>query len=336
MDATRSTMWGLLLAAGTVAAQEAPLAPSPSTAQPGVVFRLALDGDRLDAIPVVQPATDAAADALDTGVLGGLAGVLSMPLDTSSRLRVGVGANAWFAAPVAPATTGAPWCSQLGAWLAMSGFGNACVVAAGAERQPRIDSGRAGLAFTREQLGLGLSYGVSRGEGLLPFALAGVGDAGAIGPLELSYPGLDTTTPIPGLTSVGQDLSARATWRFAGGPQLIVGASMGDGRLQFDSGLPGLAYDHAALGVGLRYGPFSGGVVGRVMRPSDGGLGDLRPWAGLDIGVSWRTPWQGELTFGARNLISRQGDPLLPDPTASAVIDEASARTPFVRYKQDL
>ena len=90
---------------------------------------------------------------------------------------------------------------------------------------------------------------------------------------------------------------------------------------------------HLALRqFGLRYGRFSGGITGRVVRPSTPNA--LGEFSGIDIGVAWRTPWQGEFALGARNVLSRGGETLLPDPDAS--LEEATARTPYVRYKQDL
>ena len=61
------------------------------------------------------------------------------------------------------------------------------------------------------------------------------------------------------------------------------------------------------------------------------------PWGvGLDLGVSWRTPWQGELIFGAQNVLNKTPDTSqwpLPDLPA---IEAPGGRIPYVRYKQDL
>ena len=98
------------------------------------------------------------------------------------------------------------------------------------------------------------------------------------------------------------------------------------------TGAPNFDVNQAAVQFGLRYGRWSGGITGRVVRPTTPNA--LGEFSGLDIGVSWRTPWQGEFAVGARNVISSGGDTLLPDPDAA--LEEATARAPYVRYKQDL
>jgi len=84
------------------------------------------------------------------------------------------------------------------------------------------------------------------------------------------------------------------------------------------------------LGLGLGYGPFSGAVSGHVVG-LDGG--DTL-WGGLDIGLSWRTPWRAALTIGARNLVSgSKGN--WPSENSKA-LEQAQGRVPYVQYQQDL
>ncbi len=63
--------------------------------------------------------------------------------------------------------------------------------------------------------------------------------------------------------------------------------------------------------------------------------GSNRAWGGLDLGLTWRTPWQGTLTFGAKNLVVSGKPPTYLDPErASDAVDQE--RVPYVRYQQDL
>jgi hypothetical protein len=96
----------------------------------------------------------------------------------------------------------------------------------------------------------------------------------------------------------------------------------------------GVGRDQAALGISLSRGAFSGGVVGHLNSQSQSGVPSVG-WAGLDVGLSWRTPWSGQLMFGARNLVTRGDEPLLPDPSAAKLLDESRERTPYVEYRQD-
>lgn len=77
------------------------------------------------------------------------------------------------------------------------------------------------------------------------------------------------------------------------------------------------------------FGAFSGALTGHSTQSSNG----LR-WQGLDLGVSWSTPWSGRLSIGADNILS-SGD----SNTGLSEVglpDEPKGRTPYVRYQQDL
>jgi len=55
-------------------------------------------------------------------------------------------------------------------------------------------------------------------------------------------------------------------------------------------------------------------------------------WEGLGLGVTWRTPWSGQLSVGADNVISRGKNPF--SPVDAQGDDEGTV--PYVRYEQDL
>lgn len=91
-----------------------------------------------------------------------------------------------------------------------------------------------------------------------------------------------------------------------------------------------LAWNSRSLRLDAGVGDFAGSLTGRQTA-----IPQLnRSWFDLDVGVSWRTPWSGRLTVGARNLLSpadalnaesaKPGEPLV------------ESRTPYVRYQQDL
>jgi hypothetical protein len=63
--------------------------------------------------------------------------------------------------------------------------------------------------------------------------------------------------------------------------------------------------------------------------------GSNRVWGGIDLGLTWRTPWQGTLTFGAKNLVVSGKPPAYLDPESAADAVEQD-RVPYVRYEQDL
>jgi hypothetical protein len=94
---------------------------------------------------------------------------------------------------------------------------------------------------------------------------------------------------------------------------------------------PGLVqrWDSKALSVGGGYGPFSANIIGRVVDvPGQPG----GKWEGLGLGLTWRTPWSGQLTVGAENVVTRGRNPF----AAPAGGESDEGTVPYVRYEQGL
>ncbi|GAB3747987.1 hypothetical protein GCM10028795_11280 [Lysobacter olei] len=82
-----------------------------------------------------------------------------------------------------------------------------------------------------------------------------------------------------------------------------------------------------SLTIGAGRGAFSANIIGRVIdTPSQPGQ-----WEGLGVGLTWRTPWSGQLTVGAENVVTRGRNPFAPRDHGD---DEGTV--PYVRYEQDL
>ena len=79
--------------------------------------------------------------------------------------------------------------------------------------------------------------------------------------------------------------------------------------------------------VGAGVGPFGANIVGRVVdTPAQPGH-----WEGIDLGFTWRTPWSGQLSVGAENVVTRGKNPFAPGNS-----DRDDGTVPYVRYEQDL
>lgn len=93
---------------------------------------------------------------------------------------------------------------------------------------------------------------------------------------------------------------------------------------------PGLVerWDSKSLSVGGGYGPFSANIIGRVVDVP----GQPSKWEGLGLGLTWRTPWSGQLTVGAENVVTRGRNPFAPPTNGEG--DEGTV--PYVRYEQGL
>lgn len=124
------------------------------------------------------------------------------------------------------------------------------------------------------------------------------------------------------LTLIGEkNIGREATVSIAG--------TLARARLVSPDAVPELAdrWDIKTLSVGTSVGRFGANVIGRVVdSPMQPGR-----WEGLDLGLSWRTPWSGQLSVGAENVVTRGRNPFAP-----TVGDEEEGAVPYVRYQQDL
>lgn len=78
--------------------------------------------------------------------------------------------------------------------------------------------------------------------------------------------------------------------------------------------------------VGAGIGNFGANIIGRVV-DTPGLPGE---WSGIGLGLTWRTPWSGQLTVGADNIVARGKNPFAPGN------DKDEGTVPYVRYEQDL
>jgi hypothetical protein len=78
--------------------------------------------------------------------------------------------------------------------------------------------------------------------------------------------------------------------------------------------------------VGGGYGAFGASIVGHVLdTPGQTAFG------GLGLGLTWRTPWSGQLTVGADNVVTRGKNPFSPGSG-----EGQDGAVPYVKYEQDL
>lgn len=184
-----------------------------------------------------------------------------------------------------------------------------------------------GLGWSTADGSLDLSYGLSW--------LQSQGTEATLGNLSFGSALMPMLT-LPNAQGYALDtetsMYARGRWRFDQGSALDIAASFGRGRLSALQGLaspvaPGIDLDQLSLSLGLDVGSLRGAIVGHVLSSDDPVLAGKR-WTTLDLGVSWRTPWSGELSVGAQNLWSA--------PLDSPRDAESQTRTPYIQYRQDL
>jgi hypothetical protein len=145
---------------------------------------------------------------------------------------------------------------------------------------------------------------------------------------------------IPGLDLANvqnSSINALGRLRLNDSQALDLGASLGRIQLSIPGTAPLTSLNQAAVSFGVEYGAFSGVLTGRMLGPVDsiGANANSTHWSGLDVGLSWRTPWRSMFSIGTKNLLSSGNLPLL-NPPAAHEIDPNQARVPYVQYHQDL
>lgn len=217
------------------------------------------------------------------------------------------------------------------ALLRALGLSSTCAALTGQGYVPRDGhwtQAEAGASWTLGSAELSLSGGI----GLLRPEAAGFSAARA--PAALPGPWANAY----GLHGTPVD-SARSQW-------LGLGSSFGLGRDgswslglnvqrdEFDLGTVLGGLNSASFAIGVVYGALSGGVATRVQALDLEAQPNVH-FGTMDLGFTWRTPWSARISFGAQNLLSTPPSGpigISPDP----VIESARARTPYVRYHQDL
>lgn len=151
-------------------------------------------------------------------------------------------------------------------------------------------------------------------------------------------PDASMTTTVNGLPfySLQDSTSLQARGRMALGDNsgIDVGASVGRIRLLPGNMLGINTLGQRSLSLGMDSGAVSGRIVGRMIEPESGAaagvLGPDHRWTSVDLGVTWRLPWQGSLSFGAQNVWSSGH---APKPKDGPEPDQS--RIPYVQYHQD-
>lgn len=111
---------------------------------------------------------------------------------------------------------------------------------------------------------------------------------------------------------------------------VVIGGTVARARLVDAEERPDLAerWNSSSLTIGAGYGDFTAKIVGRVIDAAEGSDGN---WESLGLGLTWRTPWSGQLTVGAENVVTRGKNPFALDNS-----EQDDGVVPYVRYEQDL
>jgi hypothetical protein len=196
-----------------------------------------------------------------------------------------------------------------------------------------VQRGEVGAGYAGHGVTLDLSIGQAQSE---PAAAAHVVRSAPLPRVLPAEGGADVAAPLWFRNSTATSLNARGKVDLAPDTSLDVGASVGHVKFLPGSGLaPDDALDQTTLSLGIQHGAVRGAIVGHMLEPNmpDSMLGQNQRWSGIDLGISVRLPWRGELNFGAQNVWSSGRAPLLFGPGGAA---PDQGRVPYVQYHQTL
>ncbi len=192
--------------------------------------------------------------------------------------------------------------------------------------------GNLGASWAGTDFGIDLGVALSWLEPALPRslvpALSSALPAVAV-PGNSNLPRLVIPAHSLGRFSDSAQFGARGSWYFGSNQSLDLGASIGRIRLSPDLAGSRPLWQQKAVSLGLGSETVSASITGRIYNPLRSTLSaDAQRWTGIDLGLTWHTPWQAELSIGAQNLLTS------PPLTGSEA--NSQARTPYVQYQQDL
>lgn len=172
----------------------------------------------------------------------------------------------------------------------------------------------------------GISRHASAGLNLVrPGAKAGL----SVGSGHDTLPAWLSPGTLGGARYTQNDVSLFAEKSLGGEGFVSVGGTVARARLIPAADVPQLAdqWNTRSLSIGGGYGNFGASIIGRIVNVP----GESDVWKGVGLGLTWRTPWNGQLSVGADNVITRGKNPFAAKNGES---DEGTV--PYVRYQQDL
>lgn len=132
----------------------------------------------------------------------------------------------------------------------------------------------------------------------------------------------------PGARVEGNDITLVARKDLGSQGYVSLAGTMAKARLVAPEDMPALAdrWNSRSLTLGGGMGAFGANIVGHVVDTPG-----QPKWEAFGLGLTWRTPWSGQLTVGADNVVTRGKNPFSPNASG-----EEDGAVPYVRYEQDL
>ncbi|HSR65463.1 MAG TPA: hypothetical protein VLM17_07680 [Xanthomonadaceae bacterium] len=132
----------------------------------------------------------------------------------------------------------------------------------------------------------------------------------------------------PGARVEGNDITLVARKDLGSQGYVSLAGTLAKAKLVAPEDMPALAdrWNSRSLTLGGGMGAFGASIVGHVVDTPG-----QPKWEAFGLGLTWRTPWSGQLTVGADNVVTRGKNPFSPNASG-----EEDGTVPYVRYEQDL
>jgi hypothetical protein len=231
--------------------------------------------------------------------------------------------------PAAPPAMALLCEGNIGLAVALGRLAEPCLLA-------QLDAAGQVQGFGRGQnLGVSLDWQTEGGGLDLSFGLSWLNARDDRSALSAFLPAFEQPSPLlpPSLLGAwelqGQEFNLQGQHWMTPRSWLRVEGRHGSNRLT-GYGLP-MTWDSTSLSLSGGYRAFSGSVTGRLIEIDQ----PRQAWTDVDVALSWRTPWDARVSVGARNLLGGPDRERWPLATLPGM-PESEARTPYVRYHQDL
>jgi hypothetical protein len=282
---------------------------------------------RIEALLLLEPANDFhapldqvfSAGSLPTGGLGA-----RLALSDGSRLQGNVRLD--------PNAGLALLCDGVASFSAPWVFGDQCLLAAMDQASPLPPSAAPAVDFSLQwQSGSG-SFDLDFGLSWLDMSNSDI--------LAIAAPMQATLADFPLLSQLqGSRLESTQMWLggqfdLGQGRWLSLDGMLGNQRWSGigAASIEPLRWDSAQVTLGFGIRGFSSQIRARLIELPHS---DTR-YSGLDLGFSWRTPWHGVFSFGAKDLLNEGAKPEHWPMSELPALEAPGGRTPYVQYRQEL
>ncbi len=282
---------------------------------------------RIEALLLLEPASgiNAPLDRVFSAnplPAGGLGARLALP--DGSHLQGGVRLD--------PNAGLALLCDGVAGFSAPWVFGDQCLLAALEQDSPLPPSATPAVDFSMQWQSIGGGFDLDFGLSWLDLADDAI--LAATAPLQATLADFPLLAKLQGSRLESTQVWLGGQFDLGQGRWLSLDGALGNQRWSGigAASIEPLRWDSAQVTLGFGIRGFSSQIRARLIELPHS---DTR-YSGLDLGFSWRTPWRGVFSFGAKDLLNEGTKPEHWPMSELPALEAPGGRTPYVQYRQEL